>query len=263
MSSSKAKISALLITYNEEHNIEEVINNISFADEIIVVDSYSSDSTVTLIKKHEHVTLIQRKFINYTDQKSFALEQATYDWVLFLDADERITPKLKDEIISVTNGIKNDIVAYFFTRTFMFQNKILKYSGWQSDKNYRLFRKSKVHFTKKRIVHETLIVDGKSNILKNKLLHYSYKNYEDYKSKMVKYGKMKAVEEAKKGKKAYWLHFIFRPWYKFFNHYILRLGILDGKNGIIICYLNALGVYTRYKELKRISKLPQANTAGH
>ncbi len=252
MDKPKVKISALLITFNEEDNIEEVLHNISFAEEIIVVDSFSTDRTITLIEKYQNVKLLQRKFVNYTDQKSFALTQATNDWVLFLDADERLTKALKNEVLEVLQTNKTNVVAYYFLRTFMFQNKILKYSGWQSDKNYRLFRKSKAHFTNERIVHETLVVDGKTETLKNKLLHYSYKNYNDYKSKMLKYGRMKAIEEVKKGKKARWYHFIFRPAYKFFNHYILRLGILDGKKGMTICYLNALGVLERYKELKRL-----------
>jgi len=249
MNKANQKISALLITYNEEDNINEVLTNLSFADEIIVVDSYSTDNTINLIKKHKNVQLICREFVNYTDQKKYTLEQANYDWVLFIDADERITPSLKAEILEVINR-PHKIVAYYFQRTFMFKTEKLRFSGWQSDKNYRLFRKSKVHFNQDRIVHETLVVDGLSGTLSNKLLHYSYKGYEDYKRKMLKYGKMKAREEVKKGKKARWYHFIFRPLYKFLNHYIIRLGILDGKKGLTICYLNALGVWARYQELK-------------
>lgn len=248
-----ANISALLITFNEEENIEGVLQNLSFADEIIVVDSYSTDRTAALAKKHPKVTFIERKFVNYTDQKSYALSQATYDWVLFLDADERMTPELKKEVLEVVHSEEPEAVAYYFKRTFMFQDKVLRFSGWQSDKNYRLFRKDKVKFTPDRIVHETLVVDGPSATLKNKLLHYSFKNYEDYKGKMVKYGKMKAVEEYRKGNRASWYHFVFRPAYKFLNHYILRLGFLDGKRGITICYLNALGVLSRYREMKRLA----------
>ena len=107
-------------------------------DEIIVVDSYSTDNTINLIKEHKNVQLICRKFINYTDQKRYALEQANYDWVLFLDADERITPTLKNEILDVINN-PNKAVAFYFQRTFMFKSKKLHFSGWQSDKNYRLF----------------------------------------------------------------------------------------------------------------------------
>jgi glycosyltransferase involved in cell wall biosynthesis len=248
----KNKITALLITLNEIKNIAAVLENIGFADEIIVVDSMSTDGTIEKIKEYPNVKLIQRKFKNYTDQKSFAMAQATNDWVLFMDADERLTDSLKNEILRTINSASLDIVAFMFLRTFMFKNKVLRFSGWQNDKNYRLFRKSKVHFDDERIVHETLKVDGESGILKNRLIHYSYSDYEDYKGKMVKYGQMKAMEEYKRNKRAYFYHFVFRPLYRFLKHYIFRLGILDGKKGITICYLNALGVYSRYKELKRL-----------
>ena len=249
------KISALLITYNEDIHINAVLENVKFADEIIVVDSFSTDGTIEKIKEHPEVKLIQRPFVNYTDQKSYALEQATNDWVLFLDADERVPDRLRNEILETVNSSNSTADAYYFYRTFMFKNKVLRFSGWQRDKNYRLFKKSKVHFTQDRIVHETLVVNGQSEVLKNKLVHYSYKDYEDYKGKMIKYGQMKAVEELKKDYDPNFYHFVFRPFYKFFNHYILRFGILDGKKGVIICYLNALGVYSRYKELKRLRNL--------
>lgn len=251
------KISAVLITFNEDIHINAVLENLKFADEIIVVDSNSTDGTIDKIRQHPHVNLILRPFLNYTDQKTFALEQATHDWVLFLDADERIPDLLRNEILHTVNGSSPTADAYFFYRTFMFKNKVLRFSGWQRDKNYRLFRKSKVHFTQDRIVHETLIVNGRSDVLKNRLIHYSYKDYEDYKGKMIKYGKMKAIEELDKNYDPNLYHFIFRPLYKFLNHYIFRLGILDGKKGITICYLNALGVYSRYKELKRLRSIKQ------
>ncbi|MBT8320211.1 MAG: CDP-glycerol glycerophosphotransferase family protein, partial [Eudoraea sp.] len=250
----KNKISALLITLNEIIHIEEVIENLSFADEIIVVDSYSTDGTAEKIKKYPHVKFIQRPFENFTDQKSFAMDKALHDWILFIDADERIPDPLKDEILKCVNAPHQDKVAYFFMRTFMFKNKVLRFSGWQSDKNYRLFRKSKVHFRTDRLVHETLTINGPSGILESKLIHYSYRSYKGYKRKMIKYGQMKAREELNKNYSPNLIHFIFRPLYKFINHYFLRLGILDGKKGIIICYLNALGVYARYKELKRLRK---------
>ncbi len=256
----KQKITALLITFNEVNNIDAVLENISFADEIIVVDSLSTDGTVEKIREYPHVKLVQRPFINYTDQKSFAMDQASNDWILFMDADERLTDTLKNEILKTVNSERLETVAFMFLRTFMFKNKVLRFSGWQSDKNYRLFRRSKVYFDNERIVHETLVVNGKSGIMKNKLIHYSYSDYEDYKGKMIKYGQMKAIEEHRKNKKAYPYHFIFRPLYKFFNHYILRLGILDGRKGITICYLNALGVYSRYKEMKRLRAMEKPSS---
>ncbi len=245
------KVSAVFITFNEIIHIDEVLTNVQFADEIIVVDSFSTDGTVERIKKRPNITLIQRPFVNYTDQKSYAMSLASNDWVLFMDADERLTDRLKNELLKTINGDAK-AVAYYFHRTFMFRQKVLRFSGWQSDKNFRLFRKSKVAFTKERIVHETLIVDGPVDVLKSKLIHYSYKDYQDYKGKMVKYGQMKAQEELAKDYSPNLYHFTFRPGYKFFNHFIMRFGFLDGKRGVIISYLNALGVYSRYKELKRL-----------
>ncbi len=251
-SESKVKLTALMITYNEIEHIEAVIQNLSFADELIIVDSFSTDGTVEVIKKHPNVKLIQRAFKNFTDQKAFALEQASNDWVLFMDADERITPSLEQEIKAVISEGNSKFAAYYFYRRFMFKDQILRFSGWQTDKNYRLFQKSKVQFSPERIVHETLVVNGGSGALKNKLLHYSYKSFDDYKGKMVKYGQMKAIEEAEKGKKFSLVASILRPTYKFLNHFILRLGFLDGKKGLIISYLNALGVKSRFDELKKI-----------
>lgn len=251
MQAPKEKISALIITYNEIGYIERCIESVNFADEIIVVDSYSTDGTYEYLQQLPNVTVIQNPFENFTSQKSFALKQASNDWILFLDADEIIPEKLKLEIISTVNTPSAD-AAYWFYRKFMFQNSPLHFSGWQTDKNYRLFQKSKASFSDKKIVHETLEVNGTSGILKEKLIHFCYKDYEDYKSKMLKYGRLKAKEDFYKEKTFNYFAFTIKPFWKFFNHYILRLGFLDGKKGITICYLNALGVLERYRELKRL-----------
>ncbi|MEM7382032.1 MAG: glycosyltransferase family 2 protein [Bacteroidota bacterium] len=253
MSNPKEKISALIITYNEIGYIEKCIESVSFADEIIVVDSYSTDGTYEYLQIHPKVKVIQHPFSNFTLQKSFALKQATHDWVLFLDADEVVSHKLREEIVATVNS-KTDCVAFWFYRKFMFQNEPLHFSGWQTDKNYRLFRKSKAQFSDKKIVHETLVVDGKSGILREKLTHFCYKSFEDYKKKMLKYGRLKAKEDFYRERRFIFASLIFKPLWKFFNHYILRLGILDGKKGITICYLNALSDLERYRELKKLEK---------
>lgn len=252
----KQKLSALIITYNEIGYIEKCIDSVSFADEIVVVDSYSTDGTYEYLLNHPKVRVIQNPFENFTAQKSFALKQSSNDWVLFLDADEVVTQSLQTEIIETINK-ENADEAYWFYRQFMFQNERLNFSGWQTDKNYRLFRKSKAHFTDKKIVHETLVVDGTSGILQEKLIHYCYKDYQDYKGKMLKYGQLKAKEDFYREKHFNYLLMIIKPAWKFFNHYILRLGILDGKKGWTICYLNALGVLERFRELKRLEKKNQ------
>lgn len=251
MITKKESLTALIITYNEMGYIEKCIDSISFADEIIVVDSFSTDGTYEYLKAHPKVKVIQNPFENFTAQKAFTLKQATNDWILFLDADEVVTEELRNEITATLQS-DTDIAAFWFYRQFMFQKEKLNYSGWQTDKNYRLFRKSKAQFSDCKIVHETLDVNGTSGILKGKLTHFCYKNYEDYKSKMVKYGKLKAMECFYTEKKfSYALMYIKTGW-KFLNHYILRLGILDGKKGFVICYLNSLSVWERFKELKRL-----------
>ena len=253
MITKKEQLTALVITYNEIGYIEKCIESVSFADEIIVVDSFSTDGTYEFLKEHPKVKVIQNPFENFTAQKSFALKQATNDWVLFLDADEIVSDALQNEI-SETVSSDTDIAAFWFYRQFMFKNEKLNFSGWQTDKNYRLFRKSKAVFSDCKIVHETLDVDGTSGILKEKLTHYCYKNYEDYKGKMLKYGRLKAIESFYKEKKFSYVMMVLKTSWKFFNHYILRLGILDGKKGFTICYLNSLGVLERYNELKRLEQ---------
>lgn len=253
MITKKEKLTALIITYNEMGYIEKCIDSVCFADEIIVVDSYSTDGTFDFLKDHPKVKVIQNPFENFTAQKSFALKQATNDWVLFLDADEIVSTSLQMEIAETVSS-DTEIAAFWFYRQFMFKNEKLNYSGWQTDKNYRLFRKSKASFSDCKIVHETLDVDGTSGILKEKLIHYCYKNHEDYKGKMLKYGRLKAIESFYREKKYSFAMMIAKTSWKFFNHYILRLGFLDGKKGFIICHLNSLGVLEHYRELKKLEQ---------
>ena len=248
---NSTKISALIIVYNEVNHIEEVINNISFADEIIVVDSFSTDGTLEELAKFKHVRTIKRKFKNFADQRNFALQQATHDWVLFIDADERLTDQLKTEIITTINN-PTDAVAFMFKRLYFFDKKRIYFSGFQSDKTYRLFKKNHVTYIEDKIVHEMPQLDGKSEILKNNMLHYCFNNASHYKTKMEHYASLKALELFKKGKTATTFHFIFRPSYKFIVNYFFRLGFLDGKAGFQICYLSAYGVYYRYKELEKL-----------
>ncbi len=243
-------ISGLIITYNEEKNIQDVLESFDFCDEIIVVDSFSTDKTVEIAKKFPHVKVIQNKFEDFTKQRNLALDAATNDWVLFLDGDERITPALKQEIIDELKktGQKD---AYYFYRKFFFAQKPIHFSGTQSDKNFRLFRKSKARYMAGKKVHETLEVKGTIGVLKNKLLHYSVSDYESYKEKMIHYGVLKGKELAAKGKKYNVLVQYLKTAFKFFKAYIMRLGILDGKEGYQLSYLQSLSVYETYESLKK------------
>ncbi|MCV2487022.1 glycosyltransferase family 2 protein [Flavobacterium sp. SH_e] len=252
MNNEKQKLSVLIITLNEEQHIQSLLEDIDFADEIIVVDSYSTDKTVRIVESFKNVKLIQNHFVDYTSQRNFALDQAKNSWILFVDADERLMPELKSEIVTAINT-ENKASAYFIYRIFMFKKSRLHFSGWQTDKIFRLFNKSKCRYNEERKVHEKLIVNGSISTLKNKIIHYSYSSYKDYKSKMYNYGILKANEKFKRGVKPYFLLLLLHPLYTFLYQFIIRFGFLDGSKGLIICYLNAYSVFIRYKELRRIT----------
>lgn len=245
------KLSVLLITFNEIKHIEAVIKNIDFADEIIAVDSFSTDGTFEVLKQLNHVTTFQREFKNFADQRNFAIQKASHGWILFIDADERITPELKNEIFLEINNPK-ETVAFKVKRLFFFKQKRIRFSGFQSDKTYRLFKKDRVKYIEEKTVHEQPIINGASKLLKNKMIHYSFDSANHYKLKMEQYASLKAMELFNKGKKPHFFHFYIRPAYKFMVNYLLRLGILDGKEGFVICYLSAYGVYFRYQKLKAL-----------
>ncbi len=247
------KVSGLLITFNEEKNIEDVLNCLDFVDEIIIVDSYSTDNTTTIALRNPKVKVIQNKFDNYTNQRNLALENASNNWVLFLDADERITPKLKNEIITELNNPQTKD-AYFFKRKFYFHKTPIHFSGTQTDKNFRLFKKDKAHYAPDKLVHETLIVEGSIDTLKSFLIHYSYDGYEIYKGKMIRYGELKGKELFQKNKKYSLIKQLSKTFFKFFKTYILRLGILDGVKGITLCYLQTLSVWQTYNTLNQLEK---------
>lgn len=244
------KLSGLIITYNEEKNIREVLECFDFCDEIIIVDSYSTDKTVEIARKFSKVKVIQNAFEDFTKQRNIALDAAKNDWVLFLDGDERITQALRKEIIEeLRKSVQKD--AYYFYRKFYFAEKPIHYSGTQTDKNFRLFRKSKARYISGKKVHETLHVNGTIGEMKNKLLHFSVNDYESYKTKMIHYGVLKGQELAARGKKYNRITQYTKTAFKFFKAYILRLGILDGKEGYQLSYLQSLSVFETYESLKK------------
>ena len=245
-------LSVLIITLNEAKQMKPLLADLQFADEVVIVDSYSTDDTQEIVKEFSNVRFIQNKFENYTHQRNFAISKAQNNWILFLDADERLTPALKEEIIE-TIKTNTTYVAFLFLRTFMFKNKQLRFSGWQTDKIYRLFHKEFARYTTERLVHEKLDVKGKIGVFKNPLIHYSYADYDSYKAKMLSYGKLKAQEKFLKKMKPSVIKSVVHPLYSFLYSYTIRLGFLDGKKGITICYLNALSVHERYKELKKLN----------
>ena len=252
------KISALVIVLNEQDNIRAFLNNMSFADEIIVVDSYSTDQTLEIIKiEYPAVKVFKRKFDDFSSQRNYAINLANHDWIVFFDADERVTDKGIAEIkMAIENNQKID--AFWVKRIFYYSKKPMYYGGKNKDKAIRVFKKSKCRYSKK-LVHEQLIVRGRSSVLNENCHHYSFKNKEDFLGKRLQYSRLKALELFTKGKKPNFFHFYFKPGFRFFKHFIIELGILNGRNGIDLSIIMAKHVHMRYvylQEMYRNQNLP-------
>ncbi|MGJ8742961.1 glycosyltransferase family 2 protein [Polaribacter sp.] len=244
------KITAIIPTLNEEIHIADAIKSVSFADEIIVIDSYSKDKTLKIAEKLQ-VKIIKRRFDDFSSQKNFAIDLATHNWIYILDADERVTPEVKQEILEAVKNPK-DFVGFYVRRSFYFCGKKINYGGCQRDKVVRLFLKEHCRYA--GLVHETIATKGKLGFFKNKIEHYSYKNYDHYISKMNHYGALRGKEYFAKGKKVNLFHILVKPPARFIIHYFIRLGFLDGFPGYIFAKTQAYGVYTRYIKLWLLNK---------
>lgn len=240
------KISALAITLNEEENIKRYVESLSFADEIIFVDSLSTDKTVE-IAEEMGVKVIKRKFDNFSEQRNFAISQAKNDWIVFFDLDEIITKELEQEILSIVNS-KTEKTAYYIKRNFYFMGKHIKFGGWQNDKAIRLFNKNFCQYNG-NLVHEVIKATGKTGRLKKSLNHYSYKNFDNYNDKLNLYSKLQAENLFKAKRRPNFYHFFIRPSYRFLWQYLFRLGFLDGREGFILAYVHSFSVFKRYLQL--------------
>ena len=243
------KLTAIIPTGNEQHNIVNAIQSVSFANEIMVVDSFSTDETVKLATPLVH-TLLQREYENSASQKNWAIPQAKNEWILLLDADERVTPELKKEVISIINS-NTEYSGFWIKRQNYFMGKKVCFSGWQGDKVIRLFKRDECKYEDKH-VHAEIISSGKISILKNKLTHNTFISKQAYLNKIERYAKWQAKDYDKKIKTITPYHTIIKPAVRFFKHYFLQLGILDGYVGFIISAYQAKAVALRYKYIKEM-----------
>ncbi|MEH6408496.1 MAG: glycosyltransferase family 2 protein [Leeuwenhoekiella sp.] len=241
------KLTAIIPVYNESLNIEEALQSVSFADEIMVVDSYSTDNTLEKAKKYTSL-ILQHTFDYSSAQKNWAIEQATHEWILIVDADERVTPELKSEIQEILKNPPRDISGYWIYRNNHFMGQKVKYSGWQNDKVVRLFRKSSCRYNNK-MVHEEIETAGKLAFLKHKLYHNTYKNLDDYLSKLKRYAYWQALDYDKTTPRLTFFHFAVKPVWRFFKHYIIQQGFRDGRVGFIISFLQSYALLLRYIKL--------------
>ena len=241
------KITAIIPTLNEEHNIVDAIKSINFADEIMVVDSFSSDKTIELASPLAD-TILQREYENSASQKNWAIPQAKHKWILLLDADEKITTELQNEVQHILkNG--SDKSGFWIKRQNYFMGERVYFSGWQRDKVIRLFKRDECKYEDKH-VHAEIISSGEIGILKSKLIHNTFKSKDAYLQKLEQYAQWQAKDYDKKIGRITLFHTLIKPIFRFIKHYILQLGILDGYVGFIISSCQAKTVKMRYKYLK-------------
>ncbi|OCB78796.1 glycosyl transferase family 2 [Flavobacterium crassostreae] len=242
----KPKITALAITFNEEENIQRYVSSLAFADEIIFVDSNSTDNTAAIAQKMG-VTVFRRDFDSFSKQRNFALKKATNDWIVFFDLDEIITASLEKEIITAITNPK-EFVAFTIKRNLFFMGKKIRYGGWQTDKVIRVFNKKYCQYNG-NLVHESIATNGAVGRLKESANHYSYKSFDNYNAKLNLYSKLQAEGLYIKKTKPNGYHFFIRPSYRFLWQYLYRLGFLDGKEGFILAYIHSFAVLKRYLQL--------------
>lgn len=238
------KISVIIIAKEEEENISACLTSVKWVDEIILVDAESTDRTIEIAKQFTNKIMI-RKWDGYVPQKKYALTLVSNEWVLSLDADERITPELKDEICS-TDLNKND--GYRIRRRNFLLKKEITSCGWGNDYQLRLFRKSKTNLTD-RLVHEGFVVDGKVSSLNNPMLHFTFPSFSKYILKINHYTSLRAEELFKKGKKSGgWIIFT-HTISAFLRFFITKKGFKDGVHGLIISSFHALSTMLAYIKL--------------
>ena len=248
------KISAIIPTFNEEVNVKEAIESVQWCDEIIVVDSFSTDRTVAIVKSFPEVRLLVHEYEHSAAQKNWAIPQAAHPWIFLLDADERPTPELVEEIKTVVKS-GTDCSGFWMYRRNHFMGKRINYSGWQSDKVLRLFKRDECHYQNKH-VHAEIESKGNIGFLKHKLIHYTYKDLTSYLKKADRYttwGALDRLEKLEKSGHKIGLPYLFlRPVGRFFRHYFLRLGILDGTHGFVVSALAANNVFIRGVKIWRL-----------
>jgi glycosyltransferase involved in cell wall biosynthesis len=241
------KLSVITLALNEEHNIGECLETVKWADEIIVVDSGSTDRTVEIARRYT-VKVLTVEWKGYGATKNYALKQTTGDWILWLDADERVPSALATEIQEVLRNGSPSYDGYSIARRAYFLGRWIKHCGWYPGRVTRLFRKEKSSFTESN-VHEQIIVDGKIGALSNDLLHFTDPDLHHYFQKFNRYTTLAAQDLLNAGKKFFLYDLLIRPPFLFFKMYVLRAGFLDGMQGFVLCVVSSLYVFTKYAKL--------------
>ena len=247
MLDSRIRVSGIITCFNEELHIGECIESLDWCDEILVIDSFSTDRTVEIAKHHPKVRLVQREYYGGAAQKNWAIEQARHEWIMLLDADERCTPALRDEMQALLAAATKHN-AYTIHRRCFFLGRPIRFSGWQNDRVVRLFRKGTAYYNNRR-VHERLITSGPAPMLKNSMDHFLIDDFAEYAQRVTRYAYWGAAQGWRDGKKSGPSKVILNSLWRFLRTYILRGGVLDGTRGLVFCALQAYATYLKYSIL--------------
>jgi glycosyltransferase involved in cell wall biosynthesis len=251
---ARPTVSALIHTLNEIENIEECIRSVEWADEIYLMDSFSTDGTIELIReKFPGVRIEQREYLGAASQKNYAIDRAAHDWIFVIDADERVTPKLRAEILRTLEG-PLEVWAYSVGRLNYMLGKPVRYSGLQRDRVTRLFHRGHARYPNKR-VHADLLVDGATARLEAKMDHYYIRNFDHMIAKMTRYANWAAAQMYIDGKKSGLFGILGHPIAKFFRDYIVNFGFLDGTRGLISVGMHVYYTFWKYAKLWELTQL--------
>jgi glycosyltransferase involved in cell wall biosynthesis len=245
------EISVVIITKNEERNIRECLESVKWADEIVVVDNDSTDHTLSICKEYG-ARIFQEEWKGYSGQKNSAIAKAINEWVLNLDADERVSPELRREM---QKGLEGNQTAdgYRIPRKNFFLGRWIRHCGWYPDLNLRFFRKSRGRFGE-RAVHERVELQGKVLTLTHPIIHETYRSLSDFLQRMDRYSTLAAQEMHQQGRKFRLIDVIFRPPFTFLQMYFLRAGFLEGYLGFVLSVLYSYYTFAKYIKLKELRK---------
>ena len=237
------KLTVLIICKNEESKIRDcILSAREVADEIIVADSGSTDGTLRQAREMGGCRIYSREFVNFADFRNWSLGLASHRWVFVLDADERFTDALAQEVRQVLDNVEDDIDGYWVGAHYIFLGREIRHGDWGSHRNLRLFRRDRCQYLPAR-VHESLNVDRRrTRQLHHRLVHHSIESYDEYFRKYVSYTKWSALDMWDRGKRAHGLKLVVAPFFRFYWLYIVRRGFLDGLPGFQLCMLQSFFV---------------------
>jgi glycosyltransferase involved in cell wall biosynthesis len=248
-------LSVTIITLNEEANIVPCLESARWADEIVVLDSGSTDRTVELARQFTD-RVISVTWQGFGKTKNLAVAEARMDWIFVLDADERITPELRQEIQAVLQA-DGPADGYRVPRRNHFCGRDIHHLGWYPDYSIRLFRKTRGRFNE-REVHESVEIQGQTGTLQHPMLHYTYTSISDFVLRMDRYSTLAAQELLKQGKKPRWGELVWRPFFTFLKLYILQKGFLEGRDGYTLAFLYSTYNFLKYYKFREMRRQPAA-----